>query len=62
MPLPIQKLPGIYLGKDYIAGDLHGCFSLLERLMEEVSFDKNHDRFFSVGDLIDRGPESFRCL
>ena len=62
MSLPIQKLPSNQLGKDYIVGDLHGCFSLLERLMKEVSFNKNHDRLFSVGDLIDRGPESLRCL
>ena len=62
MSLPIQKLPSNHLGKDYIVGDLHGCFSLLDRLMKEVSFNKEHDRLFSVGDLIDRGPESLRCL
>ncbi len=62
MSLPIQKLPSNHLGKDYIVGDLHGCFSLLDRLMKDVSFDKDHDRLFSVGDLIDRGPESLRCL
>ena len=62
MSLPIQKLPSNQLGKDYIVGDLHGCFSLLERLMKEVNFNKTHDRLFSVGDLIDRGPESLRCL
>jgi serine/threonine protein phosphatase 1 len=62
MSLPIHKLPSNHLGKDYIVGDLHGCFSLLDRLMNDVGFNKNHDRLFSVGDLIDRGPESLRCL
>lgn len=43
-------------------GDLHGCYELLEQLLEEVAFNKTHDRLFSVGDLIDRGPNSLRCL
>jgi len=60
--IPIQKLPANTLGKDYVVGDLHGCYGLLERLLDEVDFDKTRDRLFSVGDLIDRGPESLRCL
>jgi serine/threonine protein phosphatase 1 len=58
----IQKLPPNTQGKDYIVGDLHGCYNLLERLMNEVKFNPAQDRLFSVGDLIDRGPESLRCL
>ena len=58
----IRKLPTNSQGKDYIVGDLHGCFSLLELLLEAVQFDKSRDRLFSVGDLIDRGPDSLRCL
>lgn len=27
-----------------------------------IGFDKDRDRLFSVGDLIDRGPASFECL
>jgi serine/threonine protein phosphatase 1 len=59
---PIRQLPANRLGKDYVVGDLHGCFNLLERLLEAVSFDVTRDRLFSVGDLIDRGPDSLRCL
>ena len=62
MSTTIQKLPSNTRGTDYVIGDLHGCFSLLERLLGEVHFDKSRDRLFSVGDLIDRGPESLRCL
>ena len=62
MTAPIVYLPANTQGKDYIVGDLHGCFSLLERLLQAVGFDKSQDRLFSVGDLIDRGPESLRCL
>lgn len=59
---PIKKLPANTIGKDYVVGDLHGCYELLERLLEHVGFDIAHDRLFSVGDLVDRGPDSLRCL
>lgn len=49
-------------GKDYVVGDLHGMFSLLESQLEKLNFNPETDRVFSVGDLIDRGPESFRVL
>lgn len=45
-------------GKDFVVGDIHGCFSLLESQLKEINFDENVDRLFSVGDLVDRGPES----
>ena len=49
-------------GRDFVIGDLHGSFSLLEKMLEHVSFDTETDRLFSVGDLVDRGPESLECL
>jgi len=45
-------------GRDFVCGDIHGCFSYLEERLIEVGFCKNSDRLFCVGDLIDRGPES----
>lgn len=59
---PIVKLPSNQQGKDYVVGDLHGCLELLQRLLDAVQFDPAQDRLFSVGDLIDRGPNSMRCL
>lgn len=58
----IRNLPANHRGKDYVVGDLHGCLDLLLRLLEEVKFDQSRDRLFSVGDLIDRGPNSLVCL
>jgi serine/threonine protein phosphatase 1 len=49
-------------GRDFAVGDLHGTYSVLEELLERVEFDPTLDRLFSVGDLIDRGPESDRTL
>jgi serine/threonine protein phosphatase 1 len=59
---PIRRLPVNRQGKDYVVGDLHGCWHLLERTLDLIGFRFNHDRLFSVGDIIDRGPESLHCL
>lgn len=48
-------------GRDFIVGDLHGMFGLLDRLLDRVNFDVHRDRLFSLGDLIDRGPDSPRA-
>lgn len=50
------------VGRDFVCGDLHGCFDLLMDAMQFLEFDINLDRMFSVGDLIDRGPNSPDCL
>lgn len=43
-------------------GDLQGCREELERLLEEVKFDPAGDRLLSVGDAINRGPDSAGCV
>ena len=50
------------LGRDFVVGDIHGMFPHLRALLAEVAFAPDRDRLFSVGDLIDRGPESKRAL
>src|SRR3546814_10866998 len=50
------------VGSDFIVGDLHGCLDLLQVELDRVGFDRAKDRLFSVGDLIDRGPDSMGCL
>lgn len=49
-------------GHDFVVGDLHGCLDALRALLHDVHFDPAHDRLFSVGDLVDRGPESEAAL
>ncbi len=49
-------------GRDFIVGDIHGMFSVLESQLDKLDFHPEVDRIFSVGDLIDRGPESYRVL
>jgi serine/threonine protein phosphatase 1 len=49
-------------GIDYVVGDIHGMFSQLQLQLDEMGFNPEKDRLFSVGDLIDRGPESHLFL
>lgn len=46
------------IGRDFVVGDIHGCFPLLEQELNKVSFDRSVDRVFAVGDLVDRGQHS----
>jgi len=50
------------IGRDFVVGDIHGCYNELIVLLTEVSFNTNTDRLFSVGDLVDRGPDSDKIL
>jgi len=57
----MQKFKSIDLNdkrKVYVVGDIHGMFSLLEDELHAIGFDKTQDMLISVGDLVDRGPES----
>lgn len=49
-------------GKDYVVGDIHGCYSLLTFALEQLNFNYKKDRLISLGDIIDRGPESHLCI
>ena len=50
------------VGRDFVVGDVHGRYDLLKQAMEAHAFDKKKDRLFSVGDIVNRGPESEKCL
>lgn len=47
-------------GRDFVVGDIHGCFDLVIEAMRKVGFNQGADRLFSVGDTVDRGPQSPR--
>lgn len=49
-------------GRDFVVGDIHGWLDPLRAELDAVCFNKEVDRLFSVGDLINRGPHSQECL
>ena len=62
MTKPVLTLPYNTKGRDFVVGDIHGIFDVLEDALRAVKFDPTRDRLISVGDLIDRGPLSHTVL
>lgn len=40
-------------GRDFVIGDLHGCYDDFLCVLEKLEFNKEKDRMFSVGDLVE---------
>jgi len=58
----IKRFDKNNLGRDFVVGDIHGCFDLLREKLSEIDFNVKTDRLFSVGDLVDRGDKSADCV
>ncbi len=61
-PVMHLVLPANRAGRDFLLGDLHGETGMLETALARVAFDPARDRVISVGDLVDRGPDSLAAL
>lgn len=45
----------------YAIGDIHGCYTALETIFEEMNFQKD-DTIVCLGDYIDRGPDTRKVI
>jgi len=59
---PVVNVPINKKGVDYVVGDIHGCYTKLIKKIESINFDFTKDRLFAVGDLVDRGLDSLKCI
>lgn len=57
-----RRLAANTCGRDLAVGDIHGHFRRLQACLDAVGFDPRVDRLLSVGDLVDRGPDSPQVL
>lgn len=46
----------------YAIGDLQGCFTAFQRLIDLIRFDPSQDKLWLVGDIVNRGPDSLSLL
>src|SRR5690606_19716474 len=46
----------------YAVGDIQGCLSCLEQLLERAGFNPKTDQLWAVGGLVNRGPSSLDTL
>ena len=46
----------------YLVGDIQGCYSELNALLEQVAFNCEVDQLYLAGDLVARGPDSLATL
>jgi len=46
----------------WVVGDIHGCARELGDLLDEIRFDPGRDELWSVGDLVNTGPDSLSVL
>lgn len=46
----------------YLVGDIQGCRSSFQQLLEKIDFSPSRDTVYVLGDLINRGPESVETL
>ena len=45
-----------------VIGDIHGCYNTLKKLVEKIKNKYPDIKIFCVGDLVDRGNNSFEVI
>ena len=50
------------VSRTFIVGDVHGCFDELMLLLKKSGYKSHNHRLILLGDLINKGPDSFKVL
>ena len=53
-----QSIPLDESKRHFVFGDIHGRYTTFQNLLESIGYNASTDVIYSVGDLIDRGPDS----
>ena len=48
--------------RTFFVGDVHGCFNELQLLLKKARYDSRCHQLVLLGDLINKGPDSFQVL
>ena len=46
----------------FCVGDLHGCYLGLKQALERSGIDYKKDQLITLGDIVDRWPDSYKCV
>ncbi|WP_313559418.1 metallophosphoesterase, partial [Enterobacter sp.] len=57
-----QRIEGGMWRHVWVVSDIHGCYQWLMDELKRRHFNPYEDLLISVGDVIDRGPDSVKCL
>lgn len=57
-----KRIAGSKYRNIFVVGDVHGQYEKLMQQLDDVEFDREQDLLISVGDIIDRGPDSVRMI
>jgi len=58
----VKHFDASHIRRLFVVGDLHGCYLEFMQQLKKVEFDFKKDLIISVGDLVDRGQDSLKCL
>jgi len=58
----IEIYDASHVSRLFVVGDLHGCYQEFIDKLIEIDFKFDEDLVISIGDLVDRGKNSLKCL